>query len=168
MAMAVTVLSMETRWHVVRRGHGTNAFKFSVDHFGFFSVLIKSTCKTALKWHFAKGSKLIFGWGKGKLKQSLGLGEVRLHSFIISCTQACREDLCHGKQGTWIHPLKDAMKFWGRNRLWDRAVTFAPPSVCPQGGKAGEQPQLLHGSAPQGREADVLAPSWLSSELCQW
>lgn len=62
------------------------------------------------------------------------------------------------------------MRCQGGNHLWDRAVTPHPPLVSAraQGGKAGEQSQLLHGSAPQGREADVLAPSWLSSELCQW
>lgn len=46
---------------------------------GFFSVLVKSTCKTALKWHFAKGSKLKFGWEKGELKQRSVLGELRVY-----------------------------------------------------------------------------------------
>lgn len=51
----------------------------SVDCFGFFSVLVKCTCETALKWHFAMGGELIFGWEKGEFKQRSGLGLVRLY-----------------------------------------------------------------------------------------
>lgn len=54
---------------------------------GFFSVLVKSTCKTALKWHFAKGSKLQFGWEKGELKQRSVLGEVRFY-VLHQCLHA--------------------------------------------------------------------------------
>lgn len=60
---------------------------FSGSLWGFFSVVVKSTCKTALKWHFAKGSKLQFGWEKGELKQRSVLGEVRFY-VLHQCLHA--------------------------------------------------------------------------------
>lgn len=81
--------------------------------------------------------------------------------FTISCTQACGEDLHYGKQGTKIHPLKHAMRFKGRNHLWDKAVTLTPrfaPCLC-SGWERRRASTAPHGSAPQGREADVRALS---------